>query len=51
MISAYIAIILVIASFANGGDFDDFSKDSRLADLSPAVRCFFDNHYNEPLFI
>ena len=42
MISVYIAIFLFIASFAYGGDFEDFSKDSRLVDLSPAVRCFFD---------
>jgi hypothetical protein len=35
-------ILLAIASFANGGNFEDFNKDSRLADLSPAVRCFFD---------
>jgi hypothetical protein len=30
------------AAAASGGEFDDFSKDSQLQDLSVAVRCFFD---------
>jgi hypothetical protein len=41
-IPVFILIFLVVASFANAEDFDNFSKDSQLGDLSPPVRCFFD---------
>ena len=35
-------LFMVVAAFANAESFDDFSKDSRLEDLSPPVRCFFE---------
>ena len=33
---------LSVSIHAHGGEFEDFDKDSRLGDLSPPVRCFFD---------
>ena len=37
-----IILLLITALTANGDNFDDFSKDSQLTDLSAPVRCFFD---------
>ncbi len=42
----YIAVLIILflapALNANGDNFDNFSKDSQLQDLSVPVRCFFD---------
>lgn len=35
-------VFLALSIHAHGGQFDNFDKDSRLDDLSPPVRCFFD---------
>ena len=35
-------IFVFIISFAGAENFDDFDKDSNLADLAAPVRCFFD---------
>ena len=35
-------VFLGVSIHAYGGEFDDFDNDSRLDDLSPPVRCFFD---------
>ena len=41
-ISIFIILFLFAASFANGEEFHDFDKDSRIEDLSTSIRCFFD---------
>lgn len=41
-ISIFIILFLFSASFADGEEFHDFDKDSRIEDLSPPIRCFFD---------
>ena len=41
-ISIILILLLCTASFAKGEDFDQFSKDSNLDELSAPVRCFFD---------
>lgn len=35
-------LLLITALTANGDNFNDYSKDSQLQELSPPVRCFFD---------
>ena len=40
--SGIIIFFLIATSFANGEDFHNFDKDSKLDNLSPPVRCFFD---------
>ena len=40
-ISIFTIFFLLFASFANGKEFHDFDKDSRIKDLSPPIRCFF----------
>ena len=40
--TVFIFSLLAVASSAGSGEFDDFSKDSQLQDLSAPVRCFFD---------
>ena len=42
IMSICIILFLTVAASADGGEFDDFSKDSQLQDLSAPVRCFFD---------
>ena len=41
-ISVAIIFFLIAVSYAVGQDFHDFDKDSKLDNLSPPVRCFFD---------
>ena len=41
-ISLLTILFIIVCSFAFGEDFDAFGKDSKLCDLSPPVRCFFD---------
>jgi len=39
-IAALIILLLATALTANGDNFNDFSKDSQLQDVSAPVRCF-----------
>ena len=41
-ISASIFLVLFVVSIATAEEFQNFDKESRLQDLSPPVRCFFD---------
>ena len=41
-VSALILLVLLAGSIAMAEEFQDFDMDSRLQDLSPTVRCFFD---------
>ena len=41
-ISASIFLVLLVVSIATAEEFQNFDKESRLQDLSPPVRCFFD---------